>query len=139
MTVPAPYVEASAEFRAFLLDLRDLAGLTTTNQAFTVAEGVLLAFRRRLDVVQVARVADVLPAVLRAIFVAGWDPTTRPVPFGDDAAVIRDVLALRPLHNYATASSRSDVARALRRHVDEARFDRVLASLGDDAVAFWRP
>jgi uncharacterized protein (DUF2267 family) len=139
MTVPAEYLEASPEFRAFLLDLRDIAGLSTTNQAFTVAEGVLLAFRHRLDTVQVARFADVLPPVLRAIFVTGWDPTAPPAPFGDGEAQTRDVQALRPLHNYAGDTSMRDVARALRRHVDEPRFDRVLATFGPAAVAFWTP
>lgn len=139
MTVPAPYIEASAEFRAFLLDLRETAGLSTTNQAFTIAEGVLLAFRCRLEVVQVARFAEVLPAVLRAIFVTGWDPTVAPAPFADDATYTRDVQALRPLHNYAGDTSVRDVARALRRHVDEPRFDRVVATFGPAAVAFWAP
>lgn len=138
MTVPAQYIEASPDFRRFLLDLRDLAGLTTTNQAFTVAEGVLLAFRKRLDVVGVARFATVLPPVLRAIFVAHWDPHQPPSPFTDDATMTADVQSLRPLHNYASDTSIHDVATALRKHVDVEAFERVLEELPDGAVAFWR-
>ena len=138
MTVPAQYVDASADFRKFLVDLRDIAGLTTTNQAFTVLEGVLLTFRRRLDVSGVAQFATVLPPVLRAIFVAHWDPTEPRREFGDEAVMAREVQALRPRHNFASAASIRDVSAALRRNVDEAELDRVLACLPQGARRFWR-
>jgi uncharacterized protein (DUF2267 family) len=138
VTVPAQYVDASADFRTFLVDLRDIAGLTTTNQAFTVLEGVLLTFRRRLDVAGVAEFATVLPPVLRAIFVTGWDPSEPRREFGDEAVMTREVQALRPRHNYASDSSIRDVAAALRGNVDEAELDRVLARLPEGARRFWR-
>ena len=138
MTVPAQYVHASADFERFLVDLRDVANLTTTNQAYTVAEGVLLAFRRRLDVNGVARFASVLPPVLRAIFVAEWDPDEPERSFDDDDDVMtKEVQSLRPLHNYASETSIRDVAVALRKHVDEPAFDRVLAGLPQGAERFW--
>jgi uncharacterized protein (DUF2267 family) len=39
----------------FLGDAADAAGLVTANQAFTMTEGVLRAFRRRLTVRDLAR------------------------------------------------------------------------------------
>lgn len=137
MTTPGRYIEATERFKRFLLDLREVAGLATTNQAFTITEGVLLAFRRRLDPAGVARFSSVLPAVLCALFVNGWDPATAPVAFGTDEEMAAEVRALRAAHNYAEASSIRDVAIALRRNVDEAAFDAVLRTLPDGAVTFW--
>ena len=138
MTVPAEYVEASADFRRFLIDLRDIASLTTTNQAYTVTQGVLLAFRRRLDVRGIARFANALPPVLRAIFIADWDPDEPLRSFGDESAMVKEVQSLRAQHNFASATSIRDVAVALRKNVDEARFDRALADLPETAGRFWR-
>lgn len=71
--VPFVYQNASVDFRRLLEDARDLAELVTLNQAYTMLEGVLLVFRRRLKVQSVLRFADVQPAVARAVFVARWD------------------------------------------------------------------
>lgn len=139
MTVPREYVEASERFGRFLEDLRDGAFLSTTNQAYTVAQGVLLAFRRRLDVREVALFANALPAVLRAIFVADWVPGPATGSFDDDEAeMTKEVQALRAQHNFAPETSLRDVARALRKHVVEEDFDRVLAALRPGAARFWR-
>ena len=50
----------------------------------------------------------------------------------------REVQNLRPLHNYAPDDSIEIVARALRRNVDQEAFDRVLATLPEGAVEFWK-
>jgi len=84
----------------------------------------------------VARFAGALPPVLRAIFVAGWDPTEPERAF-DDGVMAEEVRSLRPLHNYASETSIHDVAFALRKNVDEAAFDRSLALLPAAAVRFW--
>ncbi len=138
MPVPPDYKRASPDFEKLLVDARDIAGLQTTNQAYTMVQGVLLAFRRRLSTHQALRFADVLPPVLRAIFVADWDIDAPPLPFGDRAAMTREVQALRPDHNLSPDSSIGDVAAALRRNVDEAALDRVLATLPPGAADFWR-
>jgi uncharacterized protein (DUF2267 family) len=64
------YQHASEEFERFLRAVVENTGLATRNQAYTTAEGVLRAFRRRLDIRQAIAFAGVLPPVLRAIFVA---------------------------------------------------------------------
>jgi uncharacterized protein (DUF2267 family) len=52
--------------------------------------------------------------------------------------MMQEVRALRADHNFAPETVIQDVARALRRHVDEAAFDRVLESLPSGASEFWR-
>ncbi len=139
MPVPLQYDAAGPQFQQLLRDARDLADLTTRNQSFTMLEGVLLTFRKRLGVHDVARFADVLPSVARAVFIAGWDPTEPAVPFLDRAAMTTEVQQLRPLHNYAPDHAISAVATAMRRNVDEQRFDRGLHQIGLAAVDYWTP
>lgn len=50
MTVPMELQQASKDFEKFLIDARDSSGLTTRNQTYTMVQGVLQTFRRRLDV-----------------------------------------------------------------------------------------
>ena len=66
MTVPIYFKTASAEFDRFLLDARELCGLTTTNQAWGVLLGVFDVFRRRLTPYQCLLFARALPPLLRA-------------------------------------------------------------------------
>lgn len=138
MTVPNEFEFASAEFSALLRDARDVAGLTSTHQAFTMVQGVLQAFRRRLDVADALRFAQVLPVGLRALFVQDWDPAEPVRPFSDRVTMTAEVQALRGDHNLSPATAIADVAVALRRHVDNAHLDRVLAQLPPGAADFWR-
>lgn len=138
MTVPQEYKRASEQFEKFLVDARDIALLQTTNQSYTMAQAVLQTFRRRLDVRQALLFASVLPAGLRALFVADWDLDEPQRSFGDRAALTREVQSLRPDHNMSPDSAIRDVAQALRQNVDPAAFDRVLARLPAGAAAFWR-
>lgn len=117
---------------------RDAADLQTTNQAFTMVEGVLLAFRRRLGAKDALAFADVLPAVLRAVFVANWDVDRPPVPFSDRVTMTKEVQSLRADHNFAPDHAISAVASALWTHVDPTSLRRVLASLPPGAREFWQ-
>ncbi|MFO1102075.1 MAG: DUF2267 domain-containing protein [Methylocystis sp.] len=138
MPIPMDIQHATEEFEAFLADARDRSGLTTRNQTYTMAQGVLQTFRRRLSIADAIRFAGALPPVLRAIFVADWDPEEPQAPFGDRASMIRDVQDLRRDHNFSPETCIDDVAAALRARVDEAEFERVLATLPAGAAAFWR-
>jgi uncharacterized protein (DUF2267 family) len=51
----------------------------------------------------------------------------------------KEVQALRAEHNFAPETAIRDVARALRRHVDEVAFERVLAGFPEGAAEFWKP
>ena len=138
MPVPSEYQRATDDFYKLLTDVRDSAGLTTTNQAYTVLQGVLQVFRRRLDVKDAIRFLSVLPVGVRALFVADWDTDEPRRDFEDRALMTLEVQALRAEHNYAPETAIHDVAVALRRNVDQTAFERVLALLPRDAAEFWR-
>lgn len=138
MPIPQEYQRATDYFYEFLLDARNTAGLGSTHQTYTMVQGVLQTFRRRLDIKDAILFASVLPAVLRAIFVTNWDTDELRRPFEARSLMRKEVQALRADHNFATETAISDVATALRRHVDEDAFSRVLAKLPEGAVEFWQ-
>lgn len=138
MPVPPEYQRASQDFTRFLLDAREASGLATTHQVYTMVQGVLLVFRRRLDVRDAVLFANVLPPLLRALFVADWDTDEPKRPFADRAVMTKEVQALRADHNFSPETAIRDVAVALRQNVDEAALDRVLARLPEGAVQFWQ-
>jgi uncharacterized protein (DUF2267 family) len=138
MPMPFEYLHAGEAFDRFLDEARDALGHTTRHQTYTTVQAVLLAFRRRLTVEDGLRFANVLPAVLRAIFVADWDTHTPPVAFSSRAAMSEEVRALRKAHNFSPPSAIADIARTLRNHVDVQAFDAVLLTLPPGAVEFWR-
>lgn len=137
MPVPPEYYDASRHFEAFLVRARDAAGLTTTNQSFTMVEGVFRAFRRRLSVDDAIRFAAVLPPAARALFVADWDPEEPQRPFEDRPTMTREAQSLRGAHNFAPDTCIRDVALALRAGVDATEFDALLGRLPAGASEFW--
>jgi len=96
-------------------------------------------FRRRLSTEEAVAFANVLPIALRALFVTDWDPHEERKAFTDRESMTAEVKALRGEHNFSTDSAIRDTAQALRRHVNEEDFDRLLASLPEGAVDFWKP
>lgn len=87
MPIPMELQHASDDFERFLADARDVSSLATRNQTYTMVQGVLQAFRRRLAVKEAIRFADAPPPILRAIFVADWDPDDPQRPFEDRATM----------------------------------------------------
>jgi len=137
MTIPMELQHASEDFERFLRDAKEQSGLATRNQTFTMVQGVLQTFRRRLDVREALTFADVLPPILRAIFVSDWDLDAPKRPFEDRAVMTRQVQALRRDHNFSPDTAIRDVAVALRKNVDGPAFERALASLPTGASEFW--
>lgn len=137
MPVPPDYRRASDDFLKFLVDARDAASLQTTHQAYTMVQGVLQVFRRRLDVQEAILFAGILPPLLRALFVADWDVTEPRRDFGDAVTMNEEVRRLRPDHNVAPSDSIKHVAAALRKNMDEAVLDWTLSKLPAGAAAFW--
>lgn len=138
MPMPFAYESASEDFERFLAAAIESSGLTTRNQAYTMVQGVLQVFRRRLSVRDAARFANVLPPVVRAIFVADWD-TDEPIrPFESLEAMTREAQSLRRDHNFAPDTAIRDVAVALRVVADVAALERVIATLPPAAADFWR-
>lgn len=137
MTLPFEYQNATLEFERFMLDARDLASLSTTNMAWNMVVGVLHTFRRRLTIDQALRFADVLPPVLRAIFVEDWHPNEPVADFGTTEELLAEVRSVRTAHNFSPPNAIPAVAAALRRHVDVAALDQVLSTLPPGAREFW--
>ncbi len=138
MPVPAEYERASARFYDFLVDARDLAGLWSTHASYTMTQGVLQVFRRRITARQAIDFANILPIGLRALFVTDWDIDEERKPFGSREEMTEEVRRLREAHNFSPDTAISDVAKALRRQVDDVALDALLARCPEGATDFWR-
>jgi uncharacterized protein (DUF2267 family) len=138
MPMPYTYRHASAEFRAFLDDVKDGLGLDSDNSAYTAVDGVFRTFRRRLTPAQALAFSGALPAVLRAIFVQDWQDAP-PVPFAPMHEMAAEAQALRRDHNLTPPDAIVKVARAVWRAADTAEFDRALNRLPPEARIFWDP
>jgi len=137
MTVPQEYVHASRDFDRFMDDFMQIAMLETHHRSYAILRAVLHVFRDHLTVDDALRFAEILPVVLRAIFVENWYPVAKPAPFPDRATLAQEVKAVRRDHNLASETSISEVAAALRRNVNHTDLDRVLATLPAGAVEYW--
>lgn len=137
MTVSEEYVHVSRDFDRFMEDVMEISMLETHHRAYAVVRAVLHVFRDHLTVADGLRFADVLPPVLRAIFVENWRPATVPPPFPDWRDLSAEVKADRRDHNLAGEASIHDVAQALRRNIPMGDFKRVLATLPPDAQRYW--
>ncbi|GKY88650.1 DUF2267 domain-containing protein [Sinisalibacter aestuarii] len=138
MPMPWAYRHASKDWQAFLADAKEALGLSSDNMTYTAVQGVLTAFRARLAPREVMAFADLLPAVLRALFVAGWDPEAAPKPWADRATLEAEARGLRPDHNLTPDHAIEPVAIALRRALRQIDLDRLLERIGPEAEAFWR-
>ena len=136
MPMPWTYRHATREWQAFLADAREEMGLISDNMAYTAVEGVLHAFRARLTAQQALDFAQILPSVLRAIFVAHWH-IAPPLPPGTRADWTAQAQALRPHHNLTPDTCVAATSIALRKCVARADLDRVLADLPAFATDFW--
>ncbi len=133
--MPWTYRQASREWQAFLADAREAMNLTSDNATYTAVQGVFQAFRRRLTPQQAVDFAQVLPSVLRALFVADWK-LADPVSPGSRADWTAEGKALRPLHNLTPENAVEATALALRKYVLQADLDGVLATLPAFAAEF---
>lgn len=139
MPYPREYQHASADFAAFLEDLKRTAMYGSPHPAYTTAQAVFQVFRRRIPLDDGIRFAAALPAGLRALFTADWDPAEPRVPFDSVARMTDDARQLRPGHNFVEDDAIAQVSSVLWRHVDPARLAPVLASMAPEARAFWSP
>lgn len=136
MPMPYTYRHASAEFSAFIADARDEMGLVSDNMTYTATDAVFQVFRARLTVPQALAFADVLPAVLGAIFLWRWTPAP-PLPWADRATLTREAQAIRPHHNLTPDNAIAALSRSLRRHVLARDLAQAFARLPPEAAAFW--
>jgi uncharacterized protein (DUF2267 family) len=136
MPMPWTYRHGDKEWRRFLGDIREVMGTPSDNVAYTTSEGAFRAFRARLTIEEVARFAQVLPAMPRALFFEDWHPAA-PLPWADTATYLAEIRSLRGDHNFATDRALEAVAVALHRAVGPEVLDRALAAIGPEASAFW--
>ena len=137
MPMPWTYRQATREWQAFLADAREAMNLVSDNATFTAVEGTLRAFRRRLSPQQAVDFAQVLPSVLRALFVAGWHLDEGPLPPGTRADWTAEAMSLRPHHNQTPPDCIAATALALRKSVLREDLDRVIATLPPFAADYW--
>lgn len=137
MPMPFTYRHASREFRSFLDDAKTRLEVDSDNTAYTAIEGVLRTFRRRIPPQQALAFADLLPAVVRAIFVSDWQLDGTALPFAERETLTREVQALRRHHNLTPANAIEAVAWALRRHVRQRDLDRLLGRMPPGAADYW--
>jgi len=138
MPVPAEYQRASDQFYDYLVDARDTAGFWSTHVTYTMTKGVFQVFRRRLSTKDAIAFANILPICLRALFVSDWDVDEEKKLFTSLEEMTEEVKLLRKDHNFSTETEIKDVAKALRRQVDEEAFDNLLAQLPEGAMEFWQ-
>ncbi|MCB6177282.1 DUF2267 domain-containing protein [Rhodobacter sp. Har01] len=136
MPMPWTYRQSTREWQAFLAHARDAMNLTSDNATFTAVEGVLRAFRRRLTPQQAIDFAQVLPATLRALFVADWH-LADPIPPGTRADWTAEAQSLRPHHNLTPPNCVEATALALRKSILREDLDRATALLPPFATEFW--
>ena len=139
MPIPIEYQRATAYFDKFMEDALIKAGLGSSHQTYTMVQGVLQTFRRRLDIKEAIMFSSVLPVILRAMFIADWDLNEDIRLFEDYDIMIKEVQALRANHNFAPETAIKDVAYALRCNIDVDAFDKVLNKLPKGAIQFWEP
>lgn len=137
MTVPQDYIQASRDFEAVLVDVRDRAMVSTTHRAFTTLEAVLRVFRRRLTADQSLAFAGLLEVGVRALFVADWTMDEPVVAFAARPKMQEEVMSFRPDHNLSPDTAIQDVTGALRLHMDEEKLKSFLKSVSPDALSFW--
>ena len=137
MPLPQEYRRASEQFLLLLSELRDQANFGSTHQAYTMLQGVLQVFRRRLSIADAIHFANALPAMLRALFVADWDTGQSIEPFSSLEAMNAEVKLLRKDHNFSTDTAIEDVRLVLQRFVDSKRLAKALAGQAPMAKQFW--
>jgi uncharacterized protein (DUF2267 family) len=137
MPMPFTYQSASAEFEGYLADLLDISDLTTRNQVYTMTRSVFMVFRSHVPSQTAMDFAQSLPAVLRAIFIEDWDLATPVTPFGDRAALTREVQSIREAHNFSTPDAIAEVARALQKAMKPEDHRSMLSRLPSEAREYW--
>lgn len=137
MPMPYTYRHASEEWRAWLSGLRADTMVPSDNTLYTATEAVLKSFRARLTPQQALAFADLLPTVLRAIFVSGWDIDAPLQDWPDREKLRREMLAWRRHHNVSPPDLLDHLLAAIPASMRALDLDRVLNGIGPQAKAFW--
>jgi uncharacterized protein (DUF2267 family) len=139
MPYPQEYQICDQVFYSFLKAVKDEAMFNSTHMTYSMVQGVLNLFRSMLSLEEAILFSNTLPAGVRALFVADWDPTISKLKFSDRKEMINEVQKLREAHNFSFLCEDPIliVAKALRQIVDTEKFETVLDIIGPNAVDFW--
>jgi uncharacterized protein (DUF2267 family) len=137
MPFPIEYARATEEFYAFMEAVKNEADFHSLHVTYTMVQGVLQVFRRRVSVADALMFADTLPVGLRALFVKEWDVSEVQKPFGSMAEMNRGVKQLRVDHNFSRNDAIEIVVKILPKYVETVYFKKMLAKLPDEARKFW--
>lgn len=141
MPYPQEYQVASNQFQDFLTEVKSNCDFGSIHMAYTVTQGVLQAFRRRLSLEDAIRFSNLLPACLRALFVAQWDPFQKIIAtVSSKEDLKKEIQSLREDHNYTYLIDDpvSEVYKALLKSIDHEKFNIFLDNLPVAAKSFWR-
>ena len=103
--------------------------------AYRVLRAVLHALRDRVNVDEAAQLGAQLPALIRGIYYAEWDPSR--TPMAGDAKAFLDRVAREALlpGDTEAAFAAGAVMRTLRRHVSPGEIEDVMAQVPPDLRA----
>lgn len=137
MPTPMEYKLASQDFDRFLADVATETNLGSRHQAYTTTQAVFLCFRRRLSIREAISFAQILPAMLRALFVSDWNTDEPQAKSWDRDLMSAEVKQLHVNHNFSPDTAIHDVSRILRKYVEASEFERCLENLPTSAREFW--
>lgn len=140
MPYPQEYQIATIKFQDFLSDVKLNCDLGSSHMAYTLVQGVFQAFRRRLGLKNAIRFSNLLPAGLRALFVADWNPDEPVLDFSSSREeLIEEFQSLRKIHNFTYLVDRPSkhVYDALMNYVDQTKFEEFMNSLPNSSKSFW--
>ncbi len=138
MPQPWTYRHASREYSSILETFKSETDLVSDNMAYTAIEAVLHSYRARLKPNEVMVFADILPCVLRAIFIYGWKPLESPLPFPEESEWYAELKEHRPNHNLTPQNAKDALAIAFWQHINHRQFELALEKLSKPAADFWR-
>lgn len=140
MPYPQEYQIATIQFQDFLVDVKKNCDFGSSHMAYTLAQGVLQAFRRRLSLEDGIHFSNLLPVGLRALFVADWDLTEPRKSFQTSKTdLIEEFQSLRKEHNFTFLVDRSAlyVYQALIKQINKDLLEQFIKNQPDGIVEFW--
>ena len=139
MPYPQEYQIATLVFQEFLINVRNNAEFGSSHMAYTTTQGVFQVFRRRISLENSIVFCNLLPAAIRALFVADWNPAEKILNFESREKMIKEVMNVRPDHNfsYMVDDPINEVSKALQNYVDQEKFKSLLDSFPKGAFDFW--
>ncbi|NCC23271.1 MAG: DUF2267 domain-containing protein [Alphaproteobacteria bacterium] len=138
MSYPHNVQGALNTFQEWIVELTEMDGIRSPEEAYSALRAVLQTLRDRMPVEELAQFSAQLPMIARGIMFEGWDPTGKPEKFDMQEFVdaVRRKLAgkcgdIDPLSLVQNVFSTLDV------HVSKGEMDDVRGVMPRDLKAMW--